>query len=51
LNRSWFRTMDEARVEIDSWRQHYNYVRPHSSLNYLSPVEYARVLPRYCGHS
>ena len=42
LNRSWFRTMDEARVEIDSWREHYNHVRPHSSLNYLSPVEYAR---------
>ena len=42
LNRSWFRTMDEARVEIDSWREHCNHVRPHSSLNYLSPVEYAR---------
>ncbi|TEU26484.1 integrase core domain-containing protein [Alkanindiges illinoisensis] len=23
------------------WRQHYNYVRPHSSLNYQSPFEYA----------
>lgn len=42
LNRNWFRTMDEARVEIDSWRARYNHVRPHSSLNYLPPVEYAR---------
>lgn len=42
LNQHWFRTMDEARYEIDLWREHYNCVRPHSSLNYMSPVEYAR---------
>ncbi|RZF87919.1 DDE domain-containing protein [Pseudoalteromonas sp. CO325X] len=39
LNQHWFRTMEEARYEIDLWREHYNHVRPHSSLNYLSPVE------------
>jgi putative transposase len=42
LNQHWFRTMDEARYEIDLWREHYNHVRPHSSLNYMSPVEYAK---------
>ena len=42
LNQHWFRTMDEARVEIDLWRAHYNHVRPHSSLNYMPPVEYAQ---------
>ena len=42
LNRQWFRTMDEARIEIDLWRTQYNHVRPHSSLNYMPPVEYAR---------
>lgn len=41
LNRHWFRTLDEARVTIDLWRDHYNHVRPHSSLNYLPPVAFA----------
>ena len=42
LNQHWFRTLDEAKYEIDLWRDHYNNVRPHSSLNYMPPVEYAR---------
>jgi len=42
LNRHWFRTLEEARVEIDAWRHQYNYVRPHSSLNYLPPVVFAQ---------
>lgn len=42
LNQHWFRTLDEAKYEINLWRQHYNHVRPHSSLNYMSPVEYAK---------
>jgi len=42
LNQHWFRTLTEARWEIDQWRQHYNHVRPHSSLGYLPPVEFAR---------
>lgn len=41
LNQHWFRTLDEARSEIDKWRQHYNHVRPHSSLDYMTPVAYA----------
>ena len=42
LNRHWFRTLSEARVEIDAWRHQYNHVRPHSSLNYLPPVVFAQ---------
>jgi putative transposase len=42
LNQHWFRTLEEAKYEIDLWREHYNTVRPHSSLNYLPPVEYAK---------
>ena len=37
LSIEWFRTRREAQVIIEAWRQHYNAVRPHSSLNYLTP--------------
>ena len=30
----------EARVLIESWRRHYNEVRPHSSLGYLTPGQF-----------
>ena len=42
LNAHWFRSLDAARDIIDQWRHHYNHERPHSSLNYLSPVEFAQ---------
>ena len=42
LNQHWFRSLDEARREIDRWREHYNRVRPHSALGYLPPVEFAK---------
>jgi transposase InsO family protein len=40
LNEHWFSTLDEARAVIEAWRQDYNRVRPHSSLGYLTPMEY-----------
>lgn len=43
LNQHWFRTIEEARYEIDLWRNHYNHERPHSALNYLSPVAFAKL--------
>lgn len=42
LNQHWFRSLEEARHEISHWRQHYNNVRPHSSLGYQSPVDFAK---------
>ena len=41
LNESWFKTLDEARTIIEDWRIDYNRVRPHSSLDNLTPEEYA----------
>lgn len=42
LNQHWFKTIDHAREIIDQWRDHYNHERPHSSLGYLSPVDFAK---------
>ena len=33
-----FYTLEEAKVIIESWRRHYNTVRPHSSLGYRPPA-------------
>jgi putative transposase len=38
LSMEWFRTRAEAKVVIEQWRRHYNADRPHSSLDYLSPL-------------
>jgi putative transposase len=38
LNGEIFYTLEEARVVIEGWRQHYNTVRPHSSLGYRPPA-------------
>jgi len=40
LSLEWFRSRVEAKVLIESWRRHYNEVRPHSSLGYLTPREF-----------
>jgi putative transposase len=40
LSLEWFRSRAEARVVIENWRRHYNAVRPHSSLAYLTPHEF-----------
>lgn len=41
LNLHWFRSLNEARYQIDTWRKHYNEVRPHGSLGKLTPTEFA----------
>jgi putative transposase len=40
LSLEWFRSRAEAKVIIEAWRRHYNQVRPHSSLDYLTPNEF-----------
>jgi putative transposase len=41
LNASWFRNLWEARRRIREWGHDYNAVRPHSSLGYMTPREFA----------
>jgi putative transposase len=40
LSLEWFRSRTEAKVLIEAWRQHFNTVRPHSSLGYLTPAAF-----------
>ena len=40
LNLHWFTSIDRARVTIETWRQDYNHVRPHSSLGEQTPAEF-----------
>lgn len=41
LNEHWFRSLAEARETIEAWRVDYNTVRPHSSLGYQTPEQFA----------
>jgi putative transposase len=41
LNLSWFQNLFDARRKIAAWRKEYNEERPHSSLGYQTPKEFA----------
>ena len=41
LNASWFGNLFDARRKIGAWRKEYNEKRPHSSLGYRTPAEFA----------
>jgi putative transposase len=49
LGMQWFKNRIDAKVVIEDWRRSYNEVRPHSSLQNLTPSEYARTL-KESGH-
>jgi len=40
LAMNWFHSRKHAKVLIEQWREHYNTIRPHSSLDYQTPLEY-----------
>jgi len=42
LSVSWFQNLFDARRKIAAWRQEYNEERPHSSLGYKTPKEFAQ---------
>jgi len=51
LNVNWFQNLFDAKRKIAKWRVEYNEKRPHSSLGYLTPNEYAaRVARASCGN-
>ncbi len=40
--RDWFLSLDDAQRKIEAWREYYNEARPHSSLEWSTPAEFAR---------
>jgi len=46
LNENVFTDVHDARNKIETWRKDYNSTRPHSSLNNLTPDEFAGTLPQ-----
>ena len=46
LNLNWFLDLADSRVMIEDWRTDYNRDRPHSSLGYLTPLEFKQDLYR-----
>lgn len=42
LNVNWFRSIEHARKVIEEWRIDYNENRPHSTLGFLTPKEFAQ---------
>ena len=41
---SWFTNLFDARRKVANWKLEYNEQRPHSSLGYRTPAEFARVV-------
>ena len=42
LDLNWFASIAGARATIDSWKMHYNHVRPHRSLGRKPPAVFAK---------
>lgn len=44
LSMQWFKNRVDAKMLIEEFRRHYNEVRPHSSLDELTPAEFKKTL-------
>jgi len=42
LNLQWFHSLSELNNYLEEWYQSYNFERPHSSLGYLTPVQFEK---------
>jgi putative transposase len=45
LTQNIFKSILETKVLARAWRDYYNKKRPHSSLGYMTPEEYGKILP------
>lgn len=44
LNMEWFRNRTDAKIVIEAWRRHHNEIRPHLSLDNLTPAEFNKLV-------
>ena len=51
LNEHWWLSMSHARQTIEAWRIDYNTERPHSSLGWLTPKQFAEAHAAVASHS
>ena len=51
LNEHWFLDLAEAQRRIEAWLIHYNTVRPHSALGFLSPEQFRLASERGTGNA
>ena len=51
LNTNWFLSLEDAREKIEAWREDYNESRPHMSLGYLTPLEFASIAEEIPGNA
>lgn len=49
LNEHWFLDLQDAKIKIEAWWRDYNSHRPHSSLGYLTPQEFADKMKQKAG--
>jgi putative transposase len=42
LNTNWFLSIEDAQDKLELWRRDYNQFRPHSSLDNMTPADFAR---------
>jgi hypothetical protein len=50
LNVSWSGNLFDSRWKIAAWKKEYNEERPHSSLGYRTPAEFAREMDARQGY-
>ena len=46
LNAHWFLSLADAKAKIEAWRRQYNESRPHTSLGWLTPQQFALAAAR-----
>lgn len=44
LNTHWFESIEDARAKLSSWKEEYNFRRPHSALDFQTPSEFAAAM-------